>query len=456
MITRLIANGMSDKFVQQLAEDIAASSEGVPLEVEKQFVQTVVELLKFTPPREWFVGVSEGGGCRYTHSEAGFIIDVCVRTKVVVAMLRLCHEQLFSSDTHDEEMPALTDTVVVEDVSEPDAKRRRVEQQALAPTAGTSEASTSSSAQASSSSRAAVEFPSQAIGTFVFAFAFALVSCSHSYSHSYSYSRSCLYSCSCLHVRIRISVSVRIRIRVRSRVRVRIRARTRVRSRTRLRIRCRVCVRIRIRIRLRIRFRNRHRDSTRIRFRARTRIRIRIRILGPHNYGRFNTHPSSIESGRMSSHRAQSKLLVGSGFCGVVNLFASHIHGSHQAVAYLECLQQELLDLQPLTAVPEYHSLMTTLYSIPLPMSALKTLVTNATSFVKLSVAHLRNKWLSDIQTLTGDLTSASPDWTSFISDAGYDKAQFANFVKDPKKKPKLRLSACMATCRMSVRPTRP
>ena len=120
-----------------------------------------------------------------------------------------------------------------------------------------------------------------------------------------------------------------------------------------------------------------------------------------------------------------------------MNLFASHIHGSHQAVAYLECLQQELLDLQPLTAVPEYHSLMTTLYSIPLPMSALKTLVTNATSFVKLSVAHLRNKWLSDIQTLTGDLTSASPDWTSFISDAGYDKAQFANFVKDPKRKAK-------------------
>ena len=429
MITRLIANGMSDKFVQQLAEDIAANSESAPLEVEKQFVQTVVELLKFTPPREWFVAVSELGGCRYTHSEAGFIIDVCVRTKVVVALLRLCHEQLFCSDTQEKEMLALTNTVVHEDVSEPDAKRRR----------GTSQASTRSSA--SSSSPVAVQFPSQAIGTFVFAFAFALVSCSHSYSHSYSYSRSCLYSCSCLHVRIRISVSVRIRIRVRSRVRVRIRARTRVRSRTRLRIRFRVCVRIRIRIRirLRIRFRNRHRDSTRIRirFRARTRIRIRIRILGPHNYGRFNTHPSSIESGRMSSHRAQSKLLVGSGFCGVVNLFASHIHGSHQAVAYLECLQQELLDLQPLTAVPEYHSLMTTLYSIPLPMSALKTLVTNATSFVKLSVAHLRNKWLSDIQTLTGDLTSASPDWTSFISDAGYDKAQFANFVKDPKRKAK-------------------
>ena len=139
----------------------------------------------------------------------------------------------------------------------------------------------------------------------------------------------------------------------------------------------------------------------------------------------------------MSSHRAQSKLLVGSGLCGVVNLFASHIHGSHQAVAYLECLQHELADLKPLTAGRDYDSLMTTLYSIPLPMSALTTLVTNAASFVKLSVAHLRNKWLSDIQTLTGDLTSASPDWTSFISDAGYDKAQFANFVKDPKHKAK-------------------
>ena len=87
MLTRLIANGMSDKFVEQIAQDIAASSEDVPLELEKQFVQTVVELLKFTPPREWFVGVSEGGGCRYTHSEAGFIIDVCARNKVVVGQL---------------------------------------------------------------------------------------------------------------------------------------------------------------------------------------------------------------------------------------------------------------------------------------------------------------------------------------------------------------------------------
>jgi hypothetical protein len=214
MLTRLIANGMSDKFVEQIAQDIEAGSEDVPLQLEKQFVQTVVELLKFTPPREWFVGVSEGGGCKYTHSEAGFIIDVCVRTKVVVGLLRLCHEQLFGSDTQDEAMLALTDAQVDEDMSEPDSKRLRVEQQALASTAGKSEASSSQSAGGSSSSRVAVQFPLQAIWTFVFAFAFALASCSPSYSHSYSssYSCSCSYLCSCS--RVRISVTARVRIRL--------------------------------------------------------------------------------------------------------------------------------------------------------------------------------------------------------------------------------------------------
>jgi hypothetical protein len=154
----------------------------------------------------------------------------------------------------------------------------------------------------------------------------------------------------------------------------------------------------------------------------------------------------------MSSHRVQSNFVGRLRlFSGVVNLFTSHIHGSHQAVAYLECLQHELDDIKPMTAGSDYDSLMTTLYSIPLPMSALTALVTNAAAFVKLSVAHLRNKWLSDIQTLTGDLTSASPDWSSFISDAAYDKAQFTNFVKDPKLKAKT-LIVCLHGYLQNVR----